>query len=314
MLRRLPLALLLLAGCTSLDDSSLDASVGQEDAAQALPDAAEVLADGNAGPDAHTQQDASAPADASSQTDSGDDLGTDAAPAIDLNATAEVWLGIGDQEMEGYGSPLELPEGYPPTDGSLRCVDAAMHVVQAKEPCGRSESGVGPLGLFGWHRSRAIGKPVIVVNAGARGLRSDDWKPADQVYKEALARLDVALAEPNTRFAGVVHCDGVENAIDDRPTWLSDWNLSENAMRWDIGGSAPAGVPWIVRRLSTRYLDGVAMPALASVRTDQSMFVHADSRRILVEEWDGVYVELPTKGQDRLARMMVEALTAWEAR
>lgn len=208
----------------------------------------------------------------------------------------------------GRGELAEVPPGYPSTDLYMLRTDEQWRNLQ--EPCadtGTPSAGVGPAGLFGWLRSKKIGKPVAVINCGVGNTRTDQWLPGSILYQTALARAQAAITRPGSYLGGYIVYIGANDAAAGRTSWADN----TQAMLEDLQKQLGVGRVLVVV-LPTTVPTDAAYPTWAASRTAQLSWASAP-RRSAVQAPEGPWREdfklhLTTAGNLELAQRLLDAL------
>jgi len=212
------------------------------------------------------------------------------------SASRDVWVCLGDSEMEGRADPVDVPVGYPPLDGSLwmlRYFEPSTYWnawSELTEPCNRSGTfadgkGVGPAGLFGWLRSLRTSRETGVLNCAHGGRKSSEQLEGGTYWSVNTPRIDAALSTPGARLAGYVLYDGANDAVDADPAYAANWTATLGAYVARYGSA-----PMIVTRLPTTVPTDGAYPSWESVRTQQAELAAALGAR-LVDAPEGPWIE-----------------------
>jgi len=212
-------------------------------------------------------------------------------------ATRDVWICLGDSEMEGRADPATAPAGYPPLDGSLWMLRAFTPVSywdaysELSEPCNVAGAyssdlkGIGPAGLFGWLRAQRTGRETSALNCGHGGRRSSEQVYGGSYWHSNTLRIDAALRTPGTRLAGYVLYDGANDAVDASPAYADNWTATISAYVARYGLA-----PIVVTRLPTTVPSDGPYPSWESVRTQQAQLAVVLGA-LLVDAPEGPWIE-----------------------
>jgi hypothetical protein len=195
----------------------------------------------------------------------------------------EVWISVGDSEMQGSGLITEMPGFFPPADGTLYMVrDFAASVTELAEP---GPGGVGPDGMFAWYRQRQIPtKKVLSVQCGVSGTNSTHYLPdvnPVSMHQKVIAAAALALSQPGAYLGGFLLYGGANDGSLGSPAWGTNWTTTFTAWRAAIAGAAsvpilyaqlPAGTPHV--NYSTSW---------NTVRTQQAAWAAADRIMFVVD-------------------------------
>jgi hypothetical protein len=207
------------------------------------------------------------------------------------NTAIEVWLAIGDSEMRGWHGADAAPAGLIPTDGSVLTWNwATSAFVNAAENSGINSSDKGLLpAFFGTYRQQRVGGVVAVVNAAYGGVLSSDWLSGSSVipsglttnlYTNAINAIGLALAVPNTLFAGFIDWNGANDATLGSPNWNTNMTTVMASLRASIAGASTKKRVYAQLPNLTPGLPA-CVAQWPTVRTQQA--AHATSLDVMVE-------------------------------
>lgn len=228
--------------------------------------------------------------------------------------TTEVWVAVGDSEAAGRGDVGDLSvvlPGYPPASG-LRMLRTSETWRALAEPCADGavpSVGVGPMGMFGYLRSLAIGREVAIVNCAIGGLKSSQWLPSSDPaspYAKCLARALPALSQDGAYLGGYLQYDGANDAVEAVCTWGANWEATHAALRAAIGQA-----PLVYTRLPAFVPTDMSYPTWSDVRAQQIAF--ATSGRTMVQAPEGPWREayklhLTTAGNYAVAQAYLQVV------
>lgn len=164
----------------------------------------------------------------------------------------DVWLILGDSEAGQGGTLTDLPDFYPPANGTLFMISQSdlSTLSELSEPSNPQTTTWGIGGLFAYKKGLKTGRKTCVCNCPVSGTDSTYYlfsASTSSGYYRAVTSVKAALRNPGATFAGILLYGGANDGSLASPAWDTNWTQALSDIRSGIGAAAASTPVWYIQ-------------------------------------------------------------------